>query len=395
MIKEGDINKGDPSPFVNSAIRVAPIPYHYLPILSSKTELRKDLIESLTPFDTNAILRTYQIYIGAPYCYYTIQPNDSDNFLSIRCAKRGDSQYQWHLKNKLYPMFRGKQLPLLNISNPHKTYFWKVFLISLTFNPSIPNELAWKNLTYYETKFQDNLRKAYPKIQYQKVRHIQDERGCPQTHYILVFPHAMRCFSRNGILRMQQKRYIEHWWPYGFSDIEGITSHKGLTYASSYLLSGSASETTYAFLWFYSKRGYSFTKHFESALDLITVKDNLEWNAVDTQTLLEMSKDFEYFGVFLEDEIDPGGHHVGAWVIWTDVLPERLRSSALFDINKVLRSSSRERREVDIEIELEKWDDEGFFAFMFNFLGYLDWDVLCYLAEVWGIPYAKNVYLGR
>jgi len=289
-----------------------------------------------------------------------------DEYLAVKCSKRGNDVYQRRIQTRLKWLNRETQIygrpnmnPKMEFFNSHSFQVGKVvktslLWITLTWNPKKGDRIfAWENLGKDFNRFVSALKSRYGKICYLRVWESYDS-GFPHVHAVMVFKeHEFTVFphyeAKEGRLtfRISEKNEISELW-HSFVDIQAISSLRAVF---SYLkkhqekvilgLSGSIQEgedlkigfdladvkglRTLFLCWLFRKRSFSVSGDFREVLsDLISHLHNSNMERqVDLDGNVVKEWEYDFLGVFSGSELGiPSG-------IWVKRLSEAEVSSVL------------------------------------------------------------------
>jgi hypothetical protein len=287
-----------------------------------------------------------------------------DEYLAVKCSKRGNDVYQKRIKLRLGWLNReveDKKFFEIKSFQVDKAVKTSLLWVTLTWDPGQGDLLfAWENLGKDFNRFVSALRRKYGRVSYLRVWESY-ESGFPHVHAVMFFEEAeftvFQHRDQEGKLtfRIHKKNEISDLW-HSHVDIQAISSLSNVfTYLKKHQekvilgLSGSIQDPesiedtrvgfdlenvkglrTLFLSWLFRKRSFSVSGDFrEKLLDLISHLHNSNMKKDQVDLFGELVKEWEYLflGVFLGSELGiPGG-------IWVKAL-EGVQVSKLLDLRR-------------------------------------------------------------
>lgn len=290
---------------------------------------------------------------------YVGRGEKEDEFLAVKCSKRGNDVYQRRIKTRLgylnqeIPDLRFFTIKSFQVGKAVKT---SLLWVTLTWKASRGDLVsAWEDLGKDFNRFISALRRKYGKLSYLRVWESY-ESGYPHVHVIILFEEAeFTVFphwdSKEGKLtfRINEKSEISDLW-HSFVDVQAISSLSALfTYLKKHQekvilgLSGSIQDgetvkigfdlenvkglRTLFLCWLFRKRSFSVSGDFREVLsDLIRHlhNSNMEEKQIDLSGNVVKEWEYDFLGVFSGEELEiPSG-------IWVKRLSEA-------EVSKILK----------------------------------------------------------
>jgi hypothetical protein len=268
-----------------------------------------------------------------------------DEWIAVKCSKRGNDVYQRRIKTRLGWLNReipDKKFFELKDFTTHKVVKSSLLWVTLTWNPSRGSRIfAWENLGKDFNRFISAIRKKFGKVSYIRVWESY-ESGYPHVHVVMlfhdhnfkVFPHSDKHEKTTFRVSDSEREEIRSFW-HSFVDIQAISSLKALfTYIKKHQekvilgLSGSIQDhglgdptvgfdlenikglRTLFLCWIFRKRSFSVSGDFrEKISDLISHLHNSNMEGQrDFEGNLVVEWIYHFLGVFSGSELQiPSG----------------------------------------------------------------------------------------
>jgi hypothetical protein len=192
---------------------------------------------------------------------------------AVQASKRGNKIYSLRLKKRLSHLYDIPEVKRFNYKDRSSKQISNILLVTLTYRRDRQLYFAWDQCGKDENRFMASMRKRYGNISI--IRSFEAQRdGFPHLHLLLFFQDAeFDAFNYQGKWRIHDKDEIAERWPWGFVDVEAVSSlHSGISYVVKYLnkvhesvideMSDSKLVLTLAMLSIFRKRAFSISGSF-------------------------------------------------------------------------------------------------------------------------------------
>jgi len=192
---------------------------------------------------------------------------------AVQASKRGNKIYSLRLQKRLRHLYDLPEVKKFDYKDRSRTHFSNILMVTLTYRRDRQLYLAWDQCGKDDNRFMASMRKKFGDISV--IRSFEAQRdGFPHIHLLLIFHEAeFESFHFGGKWRIRDKEEIEDRWPWGFVDIQAVSSlHSGVRYVVKYLTkvhesvideeSDSKLVLTLAMLSIFRKRAFSVSGSF-------------------------------------------------------------------------------------------------------------------------------------
>jgi hypothetical protein len=192
---------------------------------------------------------------------------------AVQASKRGNKIYSLRLKKRLGHLYDIPEVTKFNYKDRSSKHTSNILLVTLTYCRDRQLHFAWEECGKDDNRFMASMRKKYGDISI--IRSFEAQRdGFPHIHLLLYFHDSeFEAFHYGSKWRIRDKEEIEDRWPWGFVDVQAISSfHSGISYVVKYLnkvhesvldeKSDSKLVLTLAMLSIFRKRAFSISGSF-------------------------------------------------------------------------------------------------------------------------------------
>ena len=155
---------------------------------------------------------------------------------AVQASKRGNKIYSLRLKKRLRHVYDIPEVKKFNYKDRSSKHTSNILLVTMTYRRDKQLYSAWDQCGRDDNRFMASLRKRYGNISI--IRSFEAQRdGYLHIHLLLLFHDAeFEAFHFQGKWRIHDKEEIAGRWPWGFVDVQAISSlHSGISYVVKYL----------------------------------------------------------------------------------------------------------------------------------------------------------------
>jgi hypothetical protein len=194
---------------------------------------------------------------------------------AVQASKRGNEVYAQRLRKRLRLLYNIPEVHAFDHKDRSKNKTTSILLVTLTYRRDRSLQSAWSDCGRDDNRFMASMRKRFGEISV--IRSFEAQRdGFPHIHLLLFFhEYEFEAFHYGGKWRIHDKDDVESRWPWGFVDVQAISSlRSGISYVVKYLNKAHLSIVedgadsklvlTLAMLSIFRKRAFSISGSFKS-----------------------------------------------------------------------------------------------------------------------------------
>ena len=196
---------------------------------------------------------------------------------AVLASKRGNEIYAQRLRKRLKSLYNIPEVHAFDLKDRSLRKTTSILFVTLTYHRDRALQGAWGDCGIDDNRFMASMRKRFGEISV--IRSFEAQRdGFPHIHLLLFFhEYEFEAFYYGGRWRIHDKGEVEAKWPWGFVDVQAVSSlRSGISYVVKYLNkvhlsiveAGSDSKMvlTLAMLSIFRKRAFSISGSFKSII---------------------------------------------------------------------------------------------------------------------------------